>query len=68
MRRLPLLAGIVLAEIPLAAQTPTTDPHLDLPKDGRSDPTSQFDLERAGKGGLNAAAIDARDRDYQPAS
>lgn len=47
-----------------AAQSLTIDPHLDLPPSattagwtGLSDPNSQFDLERAGKGGLNAAAI-----------
>ena len=40
------------------------DPHLDLPEsaatagwNGLSDPSSQFDLDRARKGGLTAAAI-----------
>ena len=62
MRRLPLLGLLIAA--PLGAQTLTIDPHLDLPKSaaepgwsGRSDPSSQFDLERARSGGLNAAAI-----------
>ncbi|MFT3976659.1 MAG: dipeptidase [Sphingomonas bacterium] len=64
MRRLPLLAGLLLAASPLAAQTLTIDSHLDLPRDatnagwtGLSDPTSQFDLEKAKRGGLNAAAV-----------
>ena len=63
MRRLSVLIGL-LGAAPLAAQTLTIDPHLDLPKSaltrgwtGRSDPTSQFDLDRAKRGGLSAAAI-----------
>ena len=61
-----LLAGAASAFLfaPLTAQTLTLDAHLDLPKSaatagwtGLSDPTSQFDLERAKKGGLNAGAI-----------
>jgi len=64
MRHLPVLAGLIALASPLAAQTLTIDPHLDLPKSatepgwtGLSDPSSQFDLERAKKGGLSAAAI-----------
>jgi microsomal dipeptidase-like Zn-dependent dipeptidase len=64
MRRLPLFAGLLALAAPLAAQTLTIDPHVDLPKSatqpgwsGRSDPGSQFDLDRAKRGGLNAAAI-----------
>lgn len=64
MHRLPLFAGLLIAAAPLAAQTLTIDPHLDLPKSatapgwtGLSDPSSQFDLDRARKGGLSAAAI-----------
>jgi microsomal dipeptidase-like Zn-dependent dipeptidase len=64
MRRLPLLLGLLMSAAPLAAQTLTIDPHLDLPKsatepgwNGLSDPSSQFDLEKAKKGGLSAAAI-----------
>lgn len=54
-----LFFGSALAAAPL-----TFDPHLDLPKsaldagwNGRADPTSQFDLERARAGGLSAAAV-----------
>ncbi|WP_375397122.1 dipeptidase [uncultured Sphingomonas sp.] len=61
--RFLLLAALVGAA-PLAAQTITFDPHLDLPKSaltpgwtGRDDPTSQFDLVRARSGGLTSAAI-----------
>lgn len=64
MRSALILLSALLATTPLAAQTIVFDPHLDLPKsataagwDGRSDPTSQFDLERAKKGGLTTAAI-----------
>ena len=64
MRRLPLFAGLLVLAMPLAAQTLTIDPHLDLPKSatepgwtGLSDPSSQFDLDRARRGGLSAAAI-----------
>lgn len=64
MRRFALLAASLLIAAPLAAQTLTIDPHLDLPVSasrpgwtGLSDPSSQFDLQRARKGGLSAAAI-----------
>lgn len=64
MRRRLLLSALLLAGSPLSAQTLTFDPHLDLPKsaaspgwNGRVDPDSQFDLGRARRGGLNAAAI-----------
>jgi len=64
MRRFTLFAGSLLIAAPLAAQTLTIDPHLDLPASasrpgwtGLSDPSSQFDLQRARKGGLSAAAI-----------
>ncbi len=60
---LALLAGL-FATTPLAAQTITFDPHIDLPKSatapgwsGLDDPASQFDLTRARSGGLNGAAI-----------
>ncbi len=63
-RRALLAAALLLGAAPLAAQTLTFDPHLDLPKSatapgwtGRSDASSQFDLDRARAGGLNAAAI-----------
>lgn len=59
-----LLACIALSASSAGAQTLTLDPHLDLPKsaaapdwNGLHDATSQFDLERARSGGLNAAAI-----------
>jgi microsomal dipeptidase-like Zn-dependent dipeptidase len=49
---------------PLEAQTLTFDAHLDLPKsasqpgwNGLTDASSQFDLDKAKAGGLNAAAI-----------
>lgn len=58
------LGTLALGTSPLAAQTLTLDPHLDLPKsaaapdwNGRTDPTSQFDLDRARRGGLNATAV-----------
>jgi len=58
----PFMLG--LAAVPAAAQTLVLDPHLDLPKSstapgwtGLADPTSQFDLEQAKRGGLNAAAV-----------
>ncbi|HJQ17521.1 MAG TPA: membrane dipeptidase, partial [Allosphingosinicella sp.] len=64
MGRLLLFLAMILGAAPAAAQTLTIDPHLDLPKSataedwtGLSDPTSQFDLERAKRGGLSAAAI-----------
>lgn len=63
MRRSLVLLLSLLAS-PLGAQTLTLDPHLDLPKSasapgwtGLKDPSSQFDLDRAKAGGLNAAAI-----------
>lgn len=66
MRPVILILGALLASSPLAAQTIAFDPHLDLPKSatgagwtGRSDPSSQFDLDKARKGGLSAAAIAA---------
>ena len=56
--------SLSLAVVPAAAQTIAIDPHVDLPKSatapgwsGKADPTSQFDLDRARAGGLNAAAI-----------
>lgn len=56
--------AILLASTPLAAQTIVFDPHLDLPASatapgwtGLADPTSQFDLDRARKGGLTTAAV-----------
>ncbi|MES2056500.1 MAG: dipeptidase [Pseudomonadota bacterium] len=67
MRSVTSLAFVLstfLATTPLAAQTIVFDPHLDLPKSaaeagwtGLADPISQFDLERARKGGLTTAAI-----------
>ena len=64
MIRLALLFALLVGAAPLAAQTLTIDPHLDLPKSaialgwtGLSDSTSQFDLERAKRGGLTAAAV-----------
>ncbi|MEG3123400.1 membrane dipeptidase [Sphingomonas sp. GB1N7] len=66
MRHAFLLLGTLLATTPLAAQTIVFDPHLDLPKTasdagwtGLSDPTSQFDLEKARRGGLTVASIAA---------
>lgn len=63
MRRL-LVIALLAGAAPLAAQTLTIDPHLDLPKSalapgwtGLSDSSSQFDLDRAKRGGLNAAAV-----------
>lgn len=59
---LSFAAGMIAA--PLLAQTITFDPHLDLPADalapgwnGKSDPSSQFDLDRARVGGLSATAV-----------
>lgn len=64
MIRLPFFLALLAGATPLVAQTLTIDPHLDLPKSattpgwtGLSDPTSQFDLDRAKRGGLSAAAI-----------
>jgi microsomal dipeptidase-like Zn-dependent dipeptidase len=64
MRTAAFLLMTVLAATPLVAQTIVFDPHLDLPAsaratgwNGRADPSSQFDLERARKGGLTTAAI-----------
>lgn len=64
MRYSAILLIALIGATPLGAQTLTLDPHLDLPKSagvpgwtGFEDPTSQFDLERAKTGGLNAAAI-----------
>lgn len=64
MRYLTTFLAAMLATTPLAAQTIVFDPHVDLPKsaitpgwNGLSDPSSQFDLERARKGGLTTAAI-----------
>lgn len=65
MRPLLLLSALLVAT-PLAAQSIVFDPHLDLPKSaaqpgwtGLSDAGSQFDLEKARKGGLTAAAVAA---------
>lgn len=62
-RHLLLALAAALTATPLAAQI-TFDPHLDLPADalapgwnGKNDPTSQFDLDRARAGGLSAAAV-----------
>lgn len=64
MRRAMIVIGLLLAGTPLHAQLLTIDPHLDLPRSasapgwtGLNDPTSQFDLDKAKAGGLNAAAI-----------
>lgn len=64
MKRAFASLALLLASAPIAAQTIVFDPHLDLPKSatapgwtGRADPTSQFDLDRARKGGLTTAAI-----------
>lgn len=64
MRHVSILLACWLAAAPLAAQTLTFDPHLDLPKsadapgwNGRDEPASQFDLVRAHRGGLSGAAI-----------
>lgn len=64
MRSITIFLSALLATTPLAAQTIVFDPHLDLPKSataadwaGLADPASQFDLERAKKGGLTTAAI-----------
>lgn len=64
MRYAAILLTILLGATPVGAQTLTLDPHLDLPPSaqapgwtGLRDPSSQFDLERARAGGLNAAAI-----------
>jgi membrane dipeptidase len=64
MRPATFVLMTLLAAAPLAAQTIVFDPHLDLPASassagwtGRSDAKSQFDLERARKGGLTTAAI-----------
>jgi microsomal dipeptidase-like Zn-dependent dipeptidase len=64
MRYLMTTLTALLAGAPLAAQTIVFDPHLDLPKSavtgrwtGLADPSSQFDLERARKGGLTTAAV-----------
>jgi microsomal dipeptidase-like Zn-dependent dipeptidase len=63
-KNLTALLLTFLATAPLAAQAITIDPHLDLPKDalsagwnGRSDATSQFDLDRARSSGLSAAGV-----------
>jgi membrane dipeptidase len=62
-RHVFLALAASLSTAPLAAQI-TFDPHLDLPTDalspgwnGKSDPSSQFDLDRARTGGLSAAAV-----------
>ncbi|CAN5251704.1 hypothetical protein BH10PSE15_BH10PSE15_10430 [soil metagenome] len=64
MKRALVTLALLLTSTSLAAQTIIFDPHLDLPKSattpgwtGRADPSSQFDLERARKGGLTTAAI-----------
>lgn len=64
MRRASLFLLGLLASAPVGAQTIVFDPHLDLPKSalapgwtGMSDPSSQFDLERARRGGLTTAAV-----------
>ncbi|MGH6616875.1 dipeptidase [Sphingomonas sp.] len=64
MRSITLVLSALLTTTPLAAQTITFDPHLDLPKSateagwtGLADPWSQFDLDRAKAGGLTTAAI-----------
>ena len=64
MKRAFASLALLLTSAPIAAQTIVFDPHLDLPKSatapgwtGRADPTSQFDLDRARKGGLTTAAI-----------
>jgi len=64
MQSAAVLLMTLLAATPLAARTIVFDPHLDLPTSataagwtGRNDPSSQFDLERARKGGLTTAAI-----------
>lgn len=61
-----LILALALMSVPATAQTLTIDPHLDLPKDaatpgwtGASDRSSQFDLDRARRGRLDAAAIAA---------
>jgi len=65
MRPFLTVLSALLAATPLAAQTIVFDTHLDLPKvvstawSGLSDTTSQFDLEKARKGGLTVAAIAA---------
>lgn len=63
MRHILLAVTASLIATPLSAQI-TFDPHLDLPSDaltpgwnGKSDPSSLFDLDRARGGGLSAAAI-----------
>lgn len=64
MRYLMTALVALLVTSPLGAQTIVFDPHLDLPKTaaspgwtGLADPSSQFDLERARKGGLTTAAV-----------
>lgn len=56
--------SLSIAAAPAVAQSLAIDPHVDLPKSaaapgwsGKTDPTSQFDLDRARAGGLAAAAI-----------
>jgi microsomal dipeptidase-like Zn-dependent dipeptidase len=67
VRHRSLAAFISLASLiasPAAAQGIVFDPHVDLPASaaspgwtGRSDSASQFDLERARRGGLNVAGL-----------
>jgi len=64
VRPMTFVLSLMLSATPLAAQTITFDPHLDLPATaaasgwtGLADPASQFDLERARAGGLTTAAI-----------
>lgn len=62
--RLALAASMLLAAPAVSAQSIRFDPHIDLPASaaepgwtGATDPSSQFDIDRALKGGLNVVGL-----------
>lgn len=62
--RILLAATLTLGALPAAAQSIVFDPHVDLPAsaaspdwNGASDPGSQFDLDKAKRGGLTVAGL-----------